>query len=890
MEPPLQDRWHQLDQDRLTKSLETTLDGLSEAAANERKTRFGLNEIQGHGQTPWWQLLLEQFKNVLIIVLLIATALSAALGHAVEAIAIAVIVIFAILLSFIQNFRAEKAIERLRHLSAPNANVKRNGTMVSLPARELVPGDYIELAAGDRVPADTRLLSSINLQIDESALTGESVPSEKTDAPLDDENLVVGDQTNMAFSGTNVTYGRGAGIVVATGMKTQFGQIAKLLDTIDTSPTPLQKNLDVVGKRLAQAALVIVTLVGIIGVFRGQPILDTIVFAIALAVAVVPEALPAVVTISLAIGVQHLIKRNALIRRLPAVETLGSTSVICSDKTGTLTRDEMTVKEIFAAGESYQVTGIGYSPTGTFQKNGANTEVTSPLKELLIAGAIASDARLDTDTDPKNPEIIGDPTEGALIVAAAKAKIDLNALGKELPRIEEIPFSSETKRMITLHQAGEKFRACAKGAPETVLPLCSYCRQGDERIPLNQPQQEQILNEAQQLASKALRVLAIAGKDTDNKDNFDQELTFLGLVGMIDPPRSEAKDAIRVCREAGIKVVMITGDHPITAQAIARDLEITTGDRLINGVALEQLDDQQLTDRVEDIDVYARVSPAQKLRIVSALQRRQHITAMTGDGVNDAPALKKADLGIAMGITGTDVSKEAADMTLTDDNFVSIVGAIEEGRGIYANIKKYLAYLLSANIGEIGLIATASVMGVPVPLSAVQILYVNLATDGLPALALAVDPPEPDRMKQKPRDSKKGIFTKPLVSLMCFGGIWSSLVNLSVYLGALQKGYDQARAMTLTFVTLVMIQFLAAYCFRSTSDTVFRRPFANRWLNLAVVWELGLLFLVVHWGVLQAPFGTVDLTPTEWIVTTLAACTIVPALEVAKRIWGERTA
>lgn len=879
--------WHTLDQAAVLAQIDSSRDGLSQREAVERQERLGPNEIAGGTRTPWWTLLFEQFKNVLIVVLIVATSLSAVLGHALEAIAIAIIILFAILLSFIQNFRAEKAIDRLRNLAAPNASVKRDGKMTSIPARDLVPGDLVSLSAGDRVPADIRLLEAINLKIDEAPLTGESLPVDKTDAALEAADAALGDRTNMAYSGTSVNYGRGTGIVTDIGMKTEFGKIATLLDTIDTSPTPLQKNLDLVGKRLAQAAFVIVTIVATLGLFRGQSLLDTIVFAIALAVAVVPEALPAVVTISLAIGVQHLIRKNALIRRLPAVETLGATSVICSDKTGTLTKDQMTVRQLFTPDHLYTVTGTGYEPRGEFLLEGSPRPISEDLQRLLTAGLLASDARLQEDPEEADYGILGDPTEGALVVAAVKAGLDTDRLHNTAPRQSEIPFSSERKRMTTLHRQDDQIIAFSKGAPEVVVSSCRSWRINGATKSLDEQQQQHILEAAQTMAQDALRVIAIASKDNASEESAEENMTFLGLAGMIDPPRAQAKDAIRICHGAGIKVVMITGDHPLTAQAIARELELTQGGSLVTGPELAKMDDHQLEQSVEQIDIYARVSPEQKLRIVTALQKNDHITAMTGDGVNDAPALKKADLGIAMGITGTDVSKEAADMTLTDDNFASIVRAIEEGRGIYANIRKYLAYLLSANIGEIGLIATASAVGLPMPLTAVQILYVNLATDGLPALALAVDPPEPNQMKRRPRAAGEGIFTKPLVGLMTIGGLWSTVINLSVYVGALRMGYDQVHAMTLTFVTLVLIQFLKAYNFRSVSESVLRRPWANKWLNLAIVWELALLALVVHLPVLHSPFGTRSLTLTEWLVTLALSATIIPVLEIAKKLTRE---
>ena len=879
--------WHAQSPAFAFEALRSDLDGLSSQEVAKRQQTHGPNELAVSGRTPVWRLLAEQFQNVLIIILLIATALSAVLGHKIEAIAILAIVMFAILLSFIQNYRAEKAIDRLRSLSTPSAQVKRQGALETVPSRDLVPGDIVLLKAGDRVPADLRLIEAINLQVEEGTLTGESLPVEKQIEALEDAEGALGDRTNMSYSGTLVTYGRGTGIVTDIGMQTEFGKIATLLDTIDTSTTPLQKNLDIVGRKLAQAALVIVTIIGVAGLFRGQTLVDTLVFAIALAVAVVPEALPAVVTISLAIGVQHLIKKNALIRRLPAVETLGATSVICTDKTGTLTKDEMTVRQIYVNGQTIEVTGAGYDTQGELKREGQSVDISTSLREALKGAILSSDATLDRGDSTHPPSINGDPTEGALVVVGAKAGLAQADLNKQFPRVSEIPFSSETKRMTTIHSQGDKFLSFTKGAPEVVLQQCTHQATHDGPTPLMPEARESILQQAREMAEQALRVLAVATKESATQDRVEEHCVFLGLFGMIDPPRSEAKAAIQTCHEAGIKVVMITGDHPITAKAIGKELSIAKVGKTISGPELESLSDNELDEAVESMEIYARVSPAQKLRIVSALQKRGHITAMTGDGVNDAPALKKADLGIAMGITGTDVSKEAADMTLTDDNFVSIVRAVDEGRGIYENIKKYLAYLLSANIGEIGLIGAAAAMGAPTPLTAVQILYVNLATDGLPALALAVDPPEPDQMKQKPRDSRKGIFTRPLVTLMSIGGLWSTIVNLTVFLGALKLDMGLEKATTLTFVTLVLIQFLKAYNFRSVRRSILRAPFSNKWLNRAVVWELLLLGIVVHVTALQSAFGTTGLTLNEWAVSLALSATIVPVLEIAK-VWIKR--
>jgi Ca2+-transporting ATPase len=728
------------------------------------------------------------------------------------------------------------------------------------------------------------------MQVEEAALTGESIPVDKHVEALADEGLTIGDRKNMVFAGTAVSYGRGRGLVVDTGMQTEFGKIAQLLQTVETGRTPLQHNLDKVGTALARAAFVVVTIIVLLGLLRGQPFIEMLIFGIALAVAVVPEALPAVVTISLAIGVQKMVRRNALIRRLPAVETLGSTSVICSDKTGTLTKDEMTVRKIFAAGQMFKVTGAGYTPDGEFFVNGGMPVApTESLKGMLAAAALASDTQLicGKNDSGNDWDIKGDPTEGALLVAAAKAGLQKESLDAGAPRLHEIPFTSERKRMTTLHQVNGGLTAYAKGAPEVILDGCDFILTQNGIVSLDAAQRSQILSQAQEMASEALRVLGIASKPNVELETAETGMTFLGLAGMIDPPRPEAKTAIAVCADAGIKPVMITGDHPVTAQAVARELGLLqNGGRVVTGVELEEMTDEQLRLDIENISVYARVSPAHKLRVVTAWQARGHIAAMTGDGVNDAPSLKKADIGIAMGITGTDVTKEAAAMTLTDDNFASIVAAVEEGRGVFGNIKKYLMYLLSSNIGEIGLMAGSALVGLPLPLTAVQILYVNLATDGLPALALSVDPPEKDLMKRKPRDPSTGIFTRPIVTLMVLGGIWSTIVNLGLFTWALNSGRSLSEAMTMTFVSLVLIQFFKAYNFRSDRHSVLDNPFANKWLNIAILWEIALLFVIIYVPFLHKAFGTYYLPLLDWAIILGLASSVVPVLELAK--WMER--
>jgi Ca2+-transporting ATPase len=602
---------------------------------------------------------------------------------------------------------------------------------------------------------------------------------------------------------------------------------------------------------------------------------------------VVPEALPAVVTISLAIGARLMAKKNALIRRLPTVETLGCATVICSDKTGTLTTGEMTVREIFAGGNLLGVTGAGYDPHGAFLLDGSSVEPDGPLAALLRAAALCSDADLAREPGNGRWRPKGDPTEAALVVAAAKGgyrKSDLEAIS---PRLGEIPFSPERKRMTTLHVAESGAFACSKGAPEVILESCNRWRtvRGDE--PLTASVRSDIMAVARSMADRAMRILAVSQRQGESLEDAEGEMTFLGLFGMMDPPRPEAGPSIETCHQAGIRPMMVTGDHPATARAIARELGLLREGKIVTGAELDAMTDEELEKDIGSIDVCARVSPAHKLRVVSTLQKLGHVVAVTGDGVNDAPALKKADIGVAMGVTGTDVAREAAAMTLADDNFASIVAAVREGRGIFDNIKKYLMYLLSSNLGEIGLIAATMVAGLPLPLTAVQILYVNLATDGLPALALAVDPYESDLMRRPPRKPGTGILSRPVVSLMVLGGLWSMVVNFGIFAWALRSGMEAAEAVTMTFVSLVLIQFFKAYIFRSERHPLFQRPFANRWLNLAVAWELLLLAAVVYVPFLQKPFGTFPLGLGDWLVVLPAALTVFPVLEAAK--WARRT-
>jgi P-type Ca2+ transporter type 2C len=881
--------WHTLTSAAVLESLDSVPHGLAHHESARRLAHHGPNELEAARGTSPWRLLLAQFKNVLILILIVAVVLSGLMGHALEAVVILIILLFAVGLGFVQEYRAERAIESLRRMAAPVAVVRRDGEEQVLPARDVVPGDIVIVEAGARGPADARVLEAVNLKVDEAALTGESFAVTKSAETLADASLALGDRKNVVYAGTTVTYGRGTAVVVATGMHTEFGGIARLLQAVESGKTPLQQNLDRVGRMLARAAVAVVALIVALGLLRGQSLWDMVMFGIALAVAVVPEALPAVVTISLALGAQRMVRRNALVRRLAAVETLGSVSVIASDKTGTLTAGEMTVRQIHAGGRMLRVTGAGYSSGGDFLEAGVITLLPPAMRTLLQGAALASDARLKPDGGDGaagGGPAKGDPTELALLAAAAKAGLLKHELEARYPRVAEIPFTSETKRMTTLHRSPEGTVAYAKGAPEVILAACTRVLDEDGPRVLEAEQRERWLEIAREMAGQALRVLAVAMKERATLADAEREMTLVGMVGMSDPPRPESARAIDMCIRAGIKPILITGDHALTAEAVARELGLLTRGRLATGTELDGMSDEELQRQVSEIEVYARVSPAHKLRVVTAWQKRGCSVAMTGDGVNDAPALKKADIGVAMGIRGTDVTKDAAAMTLTDDNFASIVAAVEEGRGVFSNIKKYLMYLLSSNIGEIGLMAGAALLGLPLPLTAVQLLYVNLATDGLPALALAVDPPESDLMRRPPRDPRLGIFTRPVLTLTVLGGLWSMLVNVILFAWALGSGRGRAEAVTMTFVSLVLIQFFKAYNYRSDRHSVLVRPFANRWLNLAIAWEVALLAVILYVPFLSGPFGTFPLTIEDWLIVIGVAMTISPVLELAK--WMER--
>lgn len=887
--------WYNLSVYDLFARLGSNRDGLTQEEAAKRLLKFGPNELVEKKRVSALKIFLEQFKSFLILLLLAAVAFCAVRGEVTDAVVILAIIVLAAGLGFIQEYRAERAMEALKKMAALTASVIRGGKELEVPARELVPGDVLLIRTGDKIAADARLIESVNLKTEEAPLTGESVPVGKISDAMDGD-VGVADRRNSVFTGTSAVYGRGTGIVTATGMSTEFGKIAAMLQEVTEEQTPLQVNLDRLGKWVAVGAIVLCFLLAGVGIYRGHKVLEMLLWGVSLVVAAVPESLPAVVTISLALGVQRMVKCHALIRKLSAVETLGCTTVICSDKTGTLTQDQMTIRQIYTGGRLFEVTGVGYEPKGEFRVDGIaiDPKQDSALQILLQAGALCSDTSLVSDDEGWH--VKGDPTEGALVVAAAKAGMQQQELVSQFPRVSEIPFTSETKRMTTVHKTSEGRIAYSKGAPEVILNSCAHIASGGREAKLSAEEREGILDRAHSMANQALRVLGIAYKRLSGVDEGTEEaergMVFLGLAGMIDPPREEVKEAIRLCDEAGIESVMITGDHKLTAVAIARELGLLKRGESVTGAELDALTDKQFDSRVGNIEVYARVSPAHKLRVVEALLKKGHVVAMTGDGVNDAPALKKADIGVAMGITGTDVSKEAADMVLTDDNFASIVAAVKEGRIVFGNIKKYLVYLLSCNLGEILLMAASvlfgSLLGIPagaLPLIAVQILFVNLATDGLPAIALSVDPPEPDIMHQKPRPKGQSVFTPPVLRYLAGIGIWTGFVSLAAFLWALHSGKELIEAQCVCFVALILVQFFNAFNCRSFSRSLFAiGVWSNKWLWLAVASQCVLLGLIVYLPVLQKPFHTYPLSLTDWAVAIIAASTVFVVVEVVKLI------
>lgn len=903
--------------------------GLSGAAASERRDRYGPNEIQSEKPTPKWRKFLGQFKDILVLLLLAAGTISALLWYferesslPFEALAIFSIVLLNAIMGYVQQARAEEAVNALRKMSAADATVIRDGERNEVASIDIVPGDIILIEEGDTIPADARVIESTSLQISESALTGESLPVGKETDPIEND-VGIGDQNNMLFSGTATVYGRGKAVVTSIGMNTEMGQIAGMLHGTPQDSTPLQRELNKVGKLLGIivvviAIVMIATIIIVEDISSASSIFQVLLLGVALAVAAVPEGLPAIVTAVLSMGVQRMAKRKSIIRHLSAVETLGSANVIASDKTGTLTRNEMTVREVETADGRIELGGTGYEPEGDI----IHGEVTASIRKALTIAESVNNSEL-RQTDGKWT-VLGDPTEGALIVAARKAGVGDDAAtdpeqwrADTFERIDEIPFSSDRKIMTTIHRDTRvkdtgSLIAFTKGAPDVLLARCSHELVGEDLRKIDGNRKQEILKANDAMAGRALRTLGVAYRNLNesassaentNRDDsnlVEKDLVFVALIGMIDPPREEAKEAVRRAQTAGIRVMMITGDHPLTATVIARELGIAGDvDEAVSGAQVEEMSQEDLDSAVAHTSVYARVSPAHKLRLVKSLQRQGNIVAMTGDGVNDAPALKRADIGIAMGITGTDVSKEAADMVLADDNFATIVVAVEEGRSIFANIRKFLRYLLSSNIGEVmtmffgvlfadalGLSA-ATHGGLILPLLATQILWINLVTDGAPALALGLDPADGILMEMPPRSQDERAITPKMWRGIFFVGVIMAIGTLAVLDLSLPGGFIEGSGsliygQTMAFTTLVLFQIFNAFNARSDDRSAFSHLFANRWLWLALALSVILQIVVVYTPFLQSAFSTVALTFNDWIICAVVASSVLWIREFTK--------
>jgi Ca2+-transporting ATPase len=909
--------------DEVLKALGTSRNGLSQDEARARLKRYGPNELAAEKPVAAWKKFLAQFRDVLVILLLVATAISLGLWFheresplPYEAMAIFAVVLLNAVMGYIQEARAETAVAALRQMAASQARVIRDGQRLNISSKDLVPGDIILIEEGDTIPADARVVHSTALHAAEASLTGESIPVAKATGPIEGE-VPVGDRHNMVFSGTAATYGHGRAVVVATGMETEMGRIAGMLRSAPPETTPLQNELDRTGKLLGLivviiAIVMILTIVVIEDLSGLTAIFDVLILGVALAVAAVPEGLPAVVTAVLSLGVQRMARRNAIVRRLAAVETLGSANVIASDKTGTLTRNEMTVRVVVTASGRVTLEGTGYSPVGEVRQDGGKPIEGGLRFELMRALAAGDRANNAVLTQQNGRWIVhGDPTEGALIVAARKAGLEVEGLEARHKRVGEVPFSSERKLMTTVHtdtEREESLRVFTKGAPDVLLARCSHELVGEDTRPLTDERRAQILKTNDDLAGEAFRTLGVALRSVPKEEvgregideDLEEKLVFLGLIAMIDPPREEAKPAVARARAAGIRPIMITGDHPRTASVIAKELEIAQDGKVLTGTEIEKLPEDALSDRLSQISVYARVNPEHKLRIVKGLQRAGAIVAMTGDGVNDAPALKTAEIGVAMGIAGTDVSKQAADMVLADDNFATIVAAIEEGRSIFANIRKFLRYLLSSNIGEVltmffgvlfadrlGLKPEES--GVALPILATQLLWINLVTDGAPALALGIDPPDEGVMAKPPRPHGERVITPRMWFSIVFVGIVFAVGTLLVLDSSLPGGFiegsgDLRYAQTMGFTTLVFFSMFTVFNARSDEKSAFEQLFSNRWLWAAIALAGVLQVLVIYTPFLQKAFSTVPLSANDWARCAIVASSVLWLRELSKII------
>jgi len=893
--------YYRINVDQVVKALNTSLEsGLSQSAVEKLKIQFGPNQLQEKKPISPIVIFFEQFQDFIIWVLIGAAIISGFLKEWVDALAIVAIVILNAILGFIQEYRAEKSLAALKKLSSPNSKVIRENEHKIIPSSELVPGDLIELEAGDSVPADSRLVwVTSNFTCQEASLTGESTPVAKTILSLDEkassgvnQDIPLADRANMVYMGTNVASGKARALVVDIGMQTELGKIAGMVQGIVQEATPLQKKLDQFGKRIIVLCFVLVGCVFLLEWIRGGKIIDVFLTSVSLAVAAIPEGLPAVVTIALAMGVHRMVKKNALIRKLPSVETLGCATVICSDKTGTLTKNEMTVQAVYSSGRIFEVSGIGYAPVGEFLLNKERIDISlyPDLSKTIFSSVLCNGAQLSNHKGIY--KIVGDPTEGALLTVAGKAGVWKEDAERDFVFVDEIPFDSERKMMTIIRKHKDELIAFVKGAPDVLLNNCNHIEEDGRVRKLTDLDKLKIQKINDELASKAMRVLAFANRKLDKDsslevDAVEQDLIFVGLIAMIDPPREEVKVAIKECYDAGIKTVMITGDHKNTAIAIARELGFFNDDSLaLSGEELDALNDEELFDKVERITVYARVSPEHKLRVVRAWRKHGQIVAMTGDGVNDAPAVKEADIGVAMGITGTDVTKEVSDMVVTDDNFASIVSAVREGRGIYDNIKKFIHYLLSCNTGEILVMLSASLMGFPVPLLPIHILWVNLVTDGLPALALGVDPVDPIIMKRKPRDPNEAVVTKNGGLLMLAQGAFIAFCSLFAFVFVLYvEKEDIASARSAAFIVLSISQLFHSFNCRNLRISLFKIGiFSNNKLILATGFSFILQMAVVYVPFLQSIFKTKPLGVFDLLLVLVVSSFPLWAMETVKLV------
>ncbi|NLY46350.1 MAG: calcium-translocating P-type ATPase, SERCA-type [Tissierella sp.] len=875
--------WYKLSKDEMISQLETNQEsGLTNDEITSRLQKYGHNELQEEEGKSFLTKLKEQFSDFLILILIGAAIISFIVGERTDAVVILAIVFINALLGIYQEGKAEKALEALKQMASPTAKVMRNGHVEVVPSSTLVPGDIVLLEAGDIIPADIRLVESSNLKIEEASLTGESVPVEKDANYSTSEDASLGDRENMAYMSTIVTYGRATGVIVETGHGTEIGKIATAIQSYGDESTPLQKQLNQLGKFLGIATIFICIAVFAVGLLQGREILEMFMVAISLAVAAIPEGLPAIVTIVLSLGMNKMVRRNAIVKKLLAVETLGSTTVICSDKTGTLTQNEMTVVKVYTDGKILDITGGGYEPVGEFKEDNETIDPNSigDLETLLSIASLANDASLEET--PEGYKVIGDPTEGALVTLAGKANITKKSINESYPRIEEIPFDSARKMMTTFHKnyIPEKIVSFTKGAPDIIINRCSHISIGGKVIPFTDELKAEVLGVNSTFSKSALRVLAAAYREYNelpkdiSPENNENNMIFVGLVGMIDPPRQEVKEAIKLCKKAGIDTIMITGDYKETAFAIAKDLGMAENEsQAMMGAELDKLSDVELQEVVKNTKVFARVSPDHKVRIVSALKANGEVTAMTGDGVNDALALKKADIGVSMGITGTDVAKNTAELILTDDNFASIVSAVEEGRIIYDNIKKFVFFLLSCNIGEILIVFVSILLKLPVPFLPIQLLWLNLVTDSFPALALGVESGDPDIMERMPRNSKTSILDKQLFTGVLVQSLAIGVSSLLAYTTALRLYPDNLTlARTITFATLITAELLRAYSSRSQRYSLFKiGVFSNKTMVLGTGFSFLLMLLVLYVPFMQPIFDTVSLSFVNWQTILLYA-------------------